>query len=144
MPKIELLPLNDGTPIFRDFYINDIVCKGADKGVFIRGIPEMNISNIQLTNMVLETRKGIDCTEATNIRFNNVRLIIADSDPLIYLQNSNAIQFNNISYDNPAPVLFSVNGERTKNISVSKIDLTKTKNKAAFDFGAAPSSVVFK
>ncbi|MES2374155.1 MAG: glycosyl hydrolase family 28 protein [Bacteroidota bacterium] len=144
MPKIELLPVNEGTPIFRDFYINNISCIGAEKGVFIRGIPEMNISNIRLTNMILQTKKGIDITEAANIAFNNVKLITSGTDPVIYLQNSNGIEFTNISYNDKAPVLLSVNGERSKNIRISKTDLSKAKNKTEFKFGANTSSVEFK
>lgn len=144
MPKIELLPVNEGTPVFREFYINDISCIGAEKGVFIRGIPEMKISNIQLTDMVLQTRKGIELTEASNIRFTNVKLVTAEPDPVVYIQNSNDIAFSNLGYNNQAPVLFSVNGDRSKNIRVIKTDLSKAKNKAEFKFGANASSVEFK
>ena len=144
MPKIETLPVNDGTPIFRNFYINDVVCNGAEKGVFVRGIPEMQISNIQLTNLVLRTRKGIECTEGSGIRFNNVKLVAAETDPLIYIQNSSAITFNNISYEGNPALLFSVNGDRSKNITVTKTETGKAKNKAVFLFGANASSVEFK
>jgi DNA sulfur modification protein DndE len=144
MPKIELLPVTEATPIFREFYINDIVCHGAEKGVFIRGIPEMNISNISLSNMVLQTQKGVDITEAKNIRFNNVKLVTMESDPVIYLQNSTAVDFNNISYNNGATVLFSVNGDRSSKIKVTQTDLTKAKNKAEFKFDAKASSIEFK
>jgi DNA sulfur modification protein DndE len=142
--KIELLPVNEGTPIFREFYINNISCIGAEKGVFIRGIPEMNISNIRLTNMVLQTKKGIELTEASNISFNNVKLVTAEPEPLVYIQNSKGIEFTNISYNDKAPVLFSVNGDRSKNIRVNKTDLSKAKNKTEFKFGANASSVEFK
>lgn len=144
MPKIELLPVTEATPIFREFYINDIVCHGAEKGVFIRGIPEMNISNISLSNMVLQAQKGVDITEAKDIRFKNVKLVTMETDPVIYLQNSTAVDFNNISYNNGAAVLFSVNGDRSSKIKVTQTDLTKAKNKAEFKFGAKASSIEFK
>ncbi|MEO7530615.1 MAG: glycosyl hydrolase family 28 protein [Sediminibacterium sp.] len=141
MPKIELLPVNDGTPIFRDFYINNIYCIGAEKAVFIRGIPEMNINNIRLTNLILQTTKGVELTEASNIKFNNVKLITAESEPVVYIQNSHDLEFNTISYKDNATVLFGVNGDRSKNIKVSKTDFTKAKNKVEFKFGANASSV---
>lgn len=144
MPKIETLPVTEATPVFRDFYLNNIVCKGAEKAVFIRGIPEMNVRNLQLTNMVLETRKGIECTEVEGISFNNIRLITTDTDPLIYLQNTSNTNFNNISYENNATLLFSVNGDRSKHIKVTKTDFAKAKNKVAFTFGATQSSIQFK
>jgi DNA sulfur modification protein DndE len=144
MPKIELLPVNEGTPIFREFYINNISCIGAEKGLFIRGIPEMNISNIQLRNLVLQTRKGADLTEANDVRFYNVKFVTTESDPVINVQNSHNIIFENIDYNKDAPVLLGINGDRSKNIQVSKTDLKNAKNKAVFNFGAAASSVEFK
>ena len=94
--------------------------------------------------MVLQTKKGIELTEAANIAFNNVKLVTSGPDPLVYLQNSNGIEFANISYNDKASVLFSVNGERSKNIRINKTDLSKAKSKTEFKFGANASSVEFK
>ena len=104
----------------------------------------MNISKIKLTNLVLQTRKGIECSEATNIQFNNIRLVTAEADPLIYLQNATSIEFNDITVVNPASVLFSVNGEKSKNIKVSKIRVPKATTKVVYQFGANASSIEFK
>ena len=35
--------VNEGTPIFRNMKFENIVCNGAKKGVFVRGLPEMPI-----------------------------------------------------------------------------------------------------
>lgn len=144
MPVIETLPVTEATPVFRNFYINGINCNGAEKAIFVRGIPEMNVRNIQFRNMVMTSKKGIECTEGTNIRFSNIRLITESSDPLVYLQNSSGIQFDNISYDKKADLLFSVNGERSKNIQVANTVPVVAKEKIVFNFGATSSSVVFK
>ena len=144
MPAIEILPVTEATPVFRNFYINDIVCNGAEKAIFVRGIPEMKVSNILFRNMIMTTRKGIECTEGNNISFNNIRLITKESDPLVYLQNSTGILFDNITYDNKAELLFSVNGDRSKNIKVSRTGLGNAGNKTVFNFGATPSSIEFK
>ena len=144
MPVIETMPVNDGTPVFRNFYISDIVCNGAEKAIFVRGIPEMNVRNIQFRNMVMTTKKGIECTEGTNIRFSNIKLVAASTDPLIYLQNSQGIMFDNISYDKKADLLFSVNGERSGNIKVAGSVPVIAKEKISFNYGAVNSSVEFK
>ncbi len=144
MPKIETLPVNEGTPVFRKFYINNIVCNGAEKGVFVRGIPEMNISEIVLNNLVLQAKKGIECTEAKYIQFNNVKLLTQEADPLVYLQNSSHISFNGLEYGNKVPLLFSVNGDRSAFIKVTKTDLSKAAQKASFSFGADAASLDLK
>jgi DNA sulfur modification protein DndE len=144
MPKIETMPVNEGTPVFRKFYINDIVCNGAEKGIFIRGIPEMNISDINLNHLVLQTRRAVECTEGRNIRFSDLRLVAAESDPLVYLQNNQDISFDNIRFDNPAQVLFSINGDRSRNIQVRRTDISHTVQKSEFKFGANSSSLDIK
>lgn len=144
MPKIETLPVNAGTPVFRKFYFNDIVCNGAEKAVFVRGIPEMNITDIRLSNMVMQTRKGIECTEAKNCSFENLRLSCTNADPLVYLQNSSGITFNNVQSVKPVNLFFSVNGDRSKNIRVSKTNFSNTQNKASFSFGAEKNALEIK
>ncbi len=144
MPVIETLPVTEATPVFRNFYINDITCNGAEKAIFVRGIPEMNVRNILFRNMVITSRKGIECTEGTNIRFSNIRLIAELSNPLIYLQNSSGIILDNISYDKKAELLFSVNGERSGNIQVANTVPIVAKEKISFNNGAPSSSVIFR
>lgn len=144
MPKIEILPVNAGTPIFRKFYFNNIVCNGAEKAVFVRGIPEMNIADIRLNNMVMQTRKGIECTEAKNCSFENLRLSCTNADPLVYLQNSTGITFSNVQSVNPVNLFFSVNGDRSKDIRVRKTNFSNTQNKASFSFGAEKNALEIK
>jgi hypothetical protein len=121
-----------------------VVCNGASKAIFVRGIPEMNVRNIQFRNMVLVANKGIECTEGTNIRFSNIKLVTESTDPLIYLQNSQGIMFDNFTYDKKVDLLFSVNGERSKNIKVANTVPVIAREKAAFNYGATNSSIEFK
>jgi hypothetical protein len=60
------------------------------------------------------------------------------------LQNSQGIEFDKIASDNPASVLFSVNGEKSKNISVKQPAFAKYATKTSFNFGAGASSIDFK
>jgi polygalacturonase len=41
-------PVTNTTPQFRDFYVKNIVCNGADRAVVINGLPEMSIKNMNL------------------------------------------------------------------------------------------------
>ncbi|TKC06734.1 glycoside hydrolase family 28 protein [Pedobacter polaris] len=134
-PKVELLPVTEETPIFRDFHITDVVCDGASKAVFIRGLPEMSISNITLDNMTIKAKEGIDIQEAKNIKLTNVNLITSDTDPLINIQNGNVIEFKNINY-NSAQLLFRISGDRNSAIKSSGLDATKAKAKSEFLAGA--------
>ncbi|MDQ6756768.1 MAG: glycoside hydrolase family 28 protein, partial [Bacteroidota bacterium] len=116
-PKVEALPVNETTPQFKKFYVNNIVCNGAEKAVFIRGIPEMHIQNIELKNMVIQADKGIEMSEATGIKFVNVQLITKDTNPVADILNSNNVIFDNLIYPSSSELLFRIGGERSGNIS---------------------------
>lgn len=142
-PKVVMLPVTEETPTFRDFYINNVACDGASKAVFIRGLPELSISNITLENLTIKAKEGIDIQEAKNITFNNVNLVVAEANPLINIQNGNQINFKNIKY-NSAETLFRISGDRNSAIQSSGLDAAKAKNKAEFFAGADEKSLQIK
>lgn len=125
-PVIEAQALNEGTPQFRGFYIKNVVCKGADAGILVRGLPEMSIKDISLENITLETKKGLLCQEAENVRLKNVTLLSADTRPVLEVQNSKNISFDNLRYANGADLLLRVTGDRSQGIR-----LTNTNTKLA-------------
>ena len=139
-PKVEILPVTEETPVFKDFYINNVVCDGAEKAVFVRGLPEMSIENINLENLTIKATKGIDIQEAKKINLTNVKLTIEHGNPLINLQNANDVNLKNITY-NSADLLFRVSGDRNSNIKTSGIDILKAKIKTEFLAGAEEKSL---
>ncbi len=36
--KVEIPPVNEGTPQFRKFYISNVVCDGASRAMIIQGV----------------------------------------------------------------------------------------------------------
>lgn len=142
-PKVKLLPVTEETPVFRNFYISNIVCDGASKAVFIRGLPEMSISGIYLENMVIQARQGIDIQEAKNVQLKNVKVITDPTQPLISIQNGNDIKFNQIEYTK-TNLLFKISGDRNSGINLSATDLTKAVKSSEFNAGATASVLTIK
>jgi hypothetical protein len=56
------------------------------------------------------------------------------------IQSDNLV-FDNITYKNGAELLFRVNGERSKNISIKNTDASKAKEKITYELGANEKSV---
>lgn len=137
------VPVTEATPQFRNFYVNNVVCNGAERAVEVRGLPEMNIRDIHLSNMVLKANKGVDITEGTGISLKNIQLICSDTDPLINIVNSHNISFDKIDYD-AAKLLFSVAGKRSGQITVEHTGTGKAESKTAFKSGAEASSISIK
>lgn len=139
-PKVETLPVTEATPQFKNFYIKNIICNGAEKAIFVRGLPEMNIKNIVMESMILQAKKGLDMTEATNIILKNVQLLTRESDPVMNIHNSQNITLSHITY-NAADVLLNVSGEKSNGIAVSATDATRAKKGVAVSYGAKESAV---
>jgi polygalacturonase len=142
LTKEEIFPVTEATPRFRNFFIDSIVCMGASKAVFIRGLPEMNIANVNMSNIVIQATKGIDCIEAAGIAFKNVQLITKETAPVINVLNSNTITFDNIRFNENANVLLALAGERCKNIKLLHTDTGKAKTPVFYGAGTSKDVLV--
>lgn len=143
-PKVQMLPVSDATPQFKNFYVSNIVCDGAEKAVFIRGLPEMHIQNIELKNMIIQARHGIEMSEATGIIFKNVEVITPNTDPVVDVLNSSNVTFDKLKYPMSSELLFRVGGDRTNNISVTNTNTFSAKQKSQFEFGAKEDALKIK
>lgn len=129
--------VNEGTPIFRNMKFENIVCIGATKGIFIRGLTEMPIENIQIVNAVLQAEKGVELIDAKGITLTNIKLLSKETKPVIAITNSSQLRFDGIDYPNNSEALFSVVGENSKAIQVKNTDFSKVKTKVEFSQGAS-------
>ncbi len=143
LPKVEFMPVDETTPVFQNFHVSNVYCNGAEKAIFIRGLPEMHVKNILLENMLLQANHGMDIQEATNIMFKNITVLSNETNPVIDIVQSENLLFDNISYKSDAALLFQINGERTKNIAIKNTDASKTKEKIKYELGASPKSASF-
>lgn len=141
LPKVEFLPVNETTPVFRNFKISNIYCNGAAKAVFVRGIPEMPVKNILFENMVLQADKGIDIQEARELQFKNVTIVAENSKPLVDIINSDAIVFEKLQYGEKADLLFRVSGDRSNGIQVNKTNTSKAKQSVQCELGASEKNI---
>ena len=142
LPTIKAEPLNDGTPQFKEFYIKNIVCKGAETAILIRGLPEMAIKNINIENAIIESNKGLVCIEAENISLKNVTLLTNDKT-VMQIQNSKKIVLDNIKYGDQKDVLLKVMGDKSEGVSILNTDTKKIKKDIELGVGVK-SKVVSK
>lgn len=126
-PKVEILPVTAATPVFRHFQFDQIYCAGAAKALFIRGIPEMPVDQVRISNSLLQADKGVDLQEAQNILLDKVTVVSAETSPVCYLLNVKNFQAKQFDFSAPAALLVQAQGERSKNISF----LVKDKSKAS-------------
>jgi polygalacturonase len=135
--KVEIPPVNEGTPQFRKFYISNIVCDGASRAMIIRGLPEMSIKDINLSDVVIKSRRGADLIEASGVSLSNVALQCSETSPLINIENSQNLSFSKVRALNTPVQFYSVNGERAKDIKVDAV----AENGVIFNYGASKEAV---
>ncbi|RYY18252.1 MAG: glycoside hydrolase family 28 protein [Chitinophagaceae bacterium] len=143
-PKVEELPVTDKTPQFRDIYINNVVCNGAEKAIFVRGLPEMNVKNIILENMVIQARQGLDMTEGSDITLKNVKLFTEDKGAVLNIHNSKNIKLSKISYSPGRDLFLNVSGAKSAGIKIETDDKTKIAKSILYSYGATENSVETK
>jgi len=135
-----VVPVTEATPSFRKFYVNNVVCNGAEKALMIRGLPEMGIKDIHIENSTFKTVKGADVIEAQNIFLKNIHLESKETNPLINVQNSSSLTFDHITYGN-TELLFKISGKKSQQIKLLNTDAAKAKNKVEFASGAAENAI---
>lgn len=140
LPKVEFKPVDETTPVFRNFTISDVYCNGAAKAIFVRGIPEMHVKDIVLENMTLSAKEGADIQEASGIRFRNIKLAIATAGPVVDIIQSDALLFDKVTTADGTPLRYRINGDRSTGIRI----LPSSSNAApvvSFALGAAEKAV---
>ncbi|HPG10354.1 MAG TPA: glycoside hydrolase family 88 protein [Chitinophagaceae bacterium] len=143
LPKVEFKPVDETTPIFRNFHISNVYCNGAQKAIFIRGLPEMHVQNIVLENMVLQSDKGIDIQEASSVTLKNIKVFSKNTNPVVDIVQSDKITFDNIEYNSPATQLFRISGERSQDITILHTNTSNALKKISFELGAQETSASF-
>lgn len=144
LPKVQMLPVDETTPQFRNINISNVYCNGAKKAIFIRGLPEMHVKNIKIENSVFQSDNGVDIQEASGITLNNIKVFSKKTHPVIDIINSDNISISKFDYTNGADLLIRIAGERTKSVAVQQTNYGNTKVKAKAELGANESSVQIK
>jgi polygalacturonase len=110
-----LIPVTEETPCFRNIYVKNLVSKNARRAMYFNGLPEMNISNINLENAVITSKFGAELIESDGIRFNNVTVMPTEGAAFI-LKNVKNFSAKDLKYPTGLKQPFEINGVKTKNI----------------------------
>ena len=110
-----LLPVTEETPRFRNIFIRNVTCKGALQAIFLQGLPEMNLENIVLENILMEADKGLTCTDASRVTLRNVHLV-TKSLPVIEFFHSSHVTAENITAGKTGEGVISIRGDRSRDI----------------------------
>ena len=110
---------NERLPVFRNFYINNVICNGAEQAINIAGLPQMPVQSINISNSFFSSEKGFESLYAKDFHLDNIR-ILSSTGPVITLDKSNYFSFNKIKFPEAAKTFMLLKGEAQKK-SILKI-----------------------
>lgn len=128
--------VSEETPVFKDLFVSNVVCDGAERAIFVRGLPEMPVSNINLSNMTLQSEEAVFIQDADHISLKNINFVSRHAKPLFDLTNAAHIAIDNVRFNKGAELLFSITGDKSADITVSNTEVKSAGALAQYYFGA--------
>lgn len=113
----EIHPVNESTPCFRDIHMKDITCKGANQAIYLQGLPEMNLENITMENLIMEGENGLFCMDARGITIRGLNLM-SGKEPALIFYNAKDVVLEGLELPDTGQSGISVNGDEAENITV--------------------------
>lgn len=78
----EAMPADETTPEFRDIYIDNVVCNGAARAMYFNGLPEMPVSNINISDCTITSETGAQICFSKNVTLKNVVIHPESGEPV--------------------------------------------------------------
>lgn len=119
------IPVNEETPQFKNIVIKNITIKGAQQAVFLQGLPEMNLENIEISNLIAKAQKGFSIIDANGIKITKAQLDI-EAKNAFEIYNTQNLSLKNIEFNSGSSNTITINGQASKNIDLSGSNLSKT------------------
>ncbi|MFV0331781.1 MAG: glycoside hydrolase family 28 protein [Dysgonomonas sp.] len=110
--------VDETTPAFRNIYVKNLTSRNARRAMFFNGLPEMNISNINVENVVITSEIGAELAESKGINFKNVK-IIPKEGPALMLKNIEDFTLTGFEYPSSLKEAVKISG-KNKNINLPK------------------------
>ncbi|KDN53935.1 glycoside hydrolase family 28 protein [Flavobacterium seoulense] len=121
------VPVDEKTPQFKNISMKNITVDGAQQAVFLQGLPEMNLENIEISNLKAKADKGFTIVDAKGIKITNATLDIKDT-AIFDVFNVKNMELKNIEFNSTSPKAITINGEASEKIQLTsspKLDLSK-------------------
>ncbi|HWA28693.1 MAG TPA: glycoside hydrolase family 28 protein [Lacunisphaera sp.] len=137
------MPVDEGTPQFRNIYMQDIVCRGARRAVQLQGLPEMPIRGIHLRNVAISATQGVICQDAEDITLQGVE-ILNTSGSTVEAVRSRQIDIDRLAYPGGVESVFKLAGVPAGAVSVRHTDLAAARTPAMSAPGTPANALVVK
>jgi polygalacturonase len=113
----EIPPVTEETPQFKDIRMSGIRCKGASRAIYLQGLPELNLENVHMEDLVMEAEKGLVCIDAKGITIRDLELKTSHF-PAMTFHNARNVNIKGLELPASEQAVISVNGKGSGQISL--------------------------
>ena len=103
VPERDMQPVSEETPQFKDIYIKDVTCQGALRAFYFNGLPEMPVTNINISDTQVTAQYGIEINESKDINIDNVMLYLPEGTEPFMSEYAENVSISRL-YVNDEPV----------------------------------------
>jgi len=119
-------PVTEETPKFKDISIKNITCRGAFQSIYLQGLPEMNLENVTMENLIMEGTNGMLCMDADGVAIKNLTLKTTRF-PAMSFYNTKNVDITGLNLSPSEKNLISVEGKYSHNIKINLVSKTSSK-----------------
>jgi len=109
--------VDETTPAFRNIYVKNLTSRNARRALLFNGLPEMNITNINVENVTITATLGAEVSESEGIVFKNME-IIPEEGPALILNNVKDFDLSEFKYPENLKEVVKISGKDSKNINL--------------------------
>lgn len=120
----KMVPVDEKTPQFKNISMKNITIAGAQQAVFLQGLPEMNLENISISNLLAKADKGVTIVDATGIKISDAKFDIKESN-VFDIYNVKNSSLKNVEINSTSPKAVTINGAASENIDLTSSNLSK-------------------
>jgi polygalacturonase len=126
--------LDEGTPQFKNIFVDKIICHGAGRAIFLRGLPEMPIRKIEISNAHITSSLGVTSIDGEDITFRNVD-IEPRNGASYFLHNTKnvVIEGQGLTKHLPLNPFLRLSGQYTDSILLEGFDDSSIKKSVLLD-----------
>lgn len=124
----QAVPVDEKTPQFKNIIIKNVFIDGAKQAVFLQGLPEMNLENIEISNLTGKAEKGFSIIDANGIKLNDITVDIQNST-VFEIYNVKNMSLKNVAFNSTSAKAIIIDGEKSNAIELisnNKTDFSKT------------------
>jgi polygalacturonase len=132
----------DRMPKFHNIHIRNLACENARVAVEMFGLPDADtISDVTIEDVAIASRTGLQVEYVHDLRLRRVALK-PERSPVMRFRNSRDVTIEQLASPEGAEVFLQVEGAGSKNIRLSKVDLSGAARAVVLGDGVPQGAVV--